>query len=189
MLRLIAVLLTLNATAGCLSKPDREGAATDGGVDARPDTCVVAACEGAGGRCMGGVCTIEGRPNADINCPNGMPCQVTCMMRDTCRSIRCHDATSCSIDCIGENSCDVISCDTADSCGVACEGTGSCSGAAEYESVYCVAAPCTVTCEGDDSCRRGIVRTSVAGCLVSCCGEDSCGGGTTTCTVDNSSCE
>ena len=178
---LLPLLIAVTAVAGCFSKPDRYE-----GVDAGVDLCQPGPCEGAGGRCMNGTCTIEGRPNADVNCPNGMPCQVTCTGRNACRAVRCHDATSCTVDCLGEDTCSGVSCDSSETCDVQCEGRRSCPGVDPFESVYCVDSQCTVMCSGEGSCARDIAVNPGGMCTVSCCGPDSCRGSETSCSIDNS---
>ena len=151
----------------------RDGAvAVDAGAGDAPG-CPAMCTQG----CADGTCHILGddldATGTTIRCPPGMPCRVTCMARQSCRTkIDCTGATSCAIDCVGDRSCFFGALCGAQPCDISCAGVNACG------PIDCGPSPsCAVTCGGDDSCQFGIQCCGFAAvCDVACTGTGSCSG-------------
>lgn len=177
MVRFAAALVLL---ASCLSKPDRVA----GGPDADLGTCDMAGCMAAGGSCMDGWCTIDGRRDMGVQCPAGMPCRVTCM-RDECDYVLCRDATACDVTCVGDDACSGgVGCERADTCSIRCDGMRACRGLSGFPAIGCGDATCEVMCNGMDACERGISVQSSDSCTAACC-DGACENGTGSCMRDD----
>ncbi len=176
---LLIGLLGIPLGLGCVSKPDRPG----GSLDA-PALCDESRCGAAGGACMNGACTIEGRAGMHYECPSGMPCRVVCSGSDACDYVLCKDATSCDVICSGDNACRFgVGCDTADTCTIRCSGDDSCQGSQGLPAIGCYSTTCDVRCTGKHSCTNGIAVDPAGMCTAACCNGADCTGKTDTCTV------
>ena len=91
-----------------------------------------------------GTCTITRAPAADVTCPAGWNCTITCTGAGACGNIACNNAASCTIDCTAQ-------------------GSGRARGRARQVLHACDACGRSVheTCQGSGACGSTIVRELV----------------------------
>lgn len=70
-------------------------------------------------------CIVDGSGGADITCPPGFQCMVTCDNPGACGDIRCASGEPCTISCTATSACGTISCSNACACDVTC-ASGDC---------------------------------------------------------------
>ena len=144
--------------------------ANEAGPDAPPATTCAAAC--AGGTCDAkGVCQLTGTGPAQVVCPPGVPCNVTCNDDECKGGIDCTKASSCTIACNGKGSCaaGAIAC-AGSTCDVSCKADGSCAG-----GVHCTAKDeCDLHCIGKMTCGTAVTCDKPSDCTIECTEDRTC---------------
>jgi hypothetical protein len=103
-------------------------------------------------------CMIDSESGAQIECPEGWHCVVSCEVSQACSQVDCEKALSCLVVCSGGGSCDDVRCGPGD-CDVTCSGPGSCA------VVDCdQSCACDVRCQSPTSCANGNNISCPPGC-------------------------
>jgi len=155
MMRIVAVAMTLAASASC-------------GFETRSQDFD---CQNNGQcedwqRCVDGSCIVAGtscHPDCD-ECDQGI-CVMNCTGTDACQAqVICPPSARCRVNCTGSGSCrGGMDCSNANDCLLICQGADSCEGL-----VDCAQSDCDVRCTGERSCGGGVDCSEACACTTIC---------------------
>lgn len=122
-------------------------------------------CIAAGGTCEGDVCAIRCGTGgtcmkAKVRCPDGVACDIACIDKDACESVKCGPASTCTITCRGARACTANVEANASTSSITCDGAEACN-----NDVVCRGESCAVTC-ASGGCKPGAVRCCAQSCTV-----------------------